>query len=537
MVDMLENSSNEPEVVVNQVLGLLDKKNWKPSYLVGKDAKPLGPTHKLLPSRTFEKILQKAVKIPRYEGQDMSDIQTGFAKLKSATLRLRNSSPEERAAKLQALMAETIQRKEDLFKAANLERGTHDLDMAAELVMLKAEVDHAVKNLAKWAKPHKVKGAMGTIGKKCEIRYQSKGVVLNMAAYNAPTAECFVPAIAAIAAGNTVAIKPSEYAPHSAQIIQEIVNKVFPEDEAQVFQGGVEVAQELLTLPFNHIYYTGGKAVGKIVMRAAADHFASVTLEMGGKSPVIIDETADLENAATKLAWGRVMNAGQVCIAPEYVVIHESKQDEFLRLISEKIEALYNSDGKGLHNSQYVPRIINERHHARITGLIADAAKKGAKIVSGGKANVEDRYIEPTILSDVTEDMDVMNEEVFGPVMAVMPYKNREEVIEIIQKRPDPLALYIYSKNDDAVEYFLTNTSSGSAVVNNNCVQAGTNPNLPFGGVGASGMGRSGGFEGFKEMSNARSIVHQPLDRFRDFLIMLPPYTDRYNKIIMKALK
>ncbi|NNE57562.1 MAG: aldehyde dehydrogenase family protein [Hellea sp.] len=467
----------------------------------------------------------------------MSDIKKQFEALQAATLRLRNSSAEERAAKIRALTAETLARKEDLFKATHAERGTHDLDVAAELMMLKTEGDYVAKNLTKWAKPHKVKGSMGTFGKKCEIRYQSKGVVLNMAAYNAPTAESFVPAIAAIAAGNAVMIKPSEYAPESAQIIQGIVNKVFPADEVQVVQGGVKVAQELLALPFNHIYYTGGNAVGKIVMKAAADNFASITLEMGGKSPVIIDETADLENAATKLAWGRVMNAGQVCIAPEYVIVHESKYDEFTKLIGEKIDALYNSDGKGLENSAYVPRLINERHHQRVAGLIKDATKKGATISFGGGSDKKSRYIEPTILTNVSEDMDVMNEEVFGPVMAIMPYKNRAEVIDIIAKRPNPLALYIYSKDNDAVEYFLTNTSSGSAVVNNNCVQAGTNPNLPFGGVGASGMGRSGGFEGFKEMSNARSIVHQPLDRFRDFLIQLPPYSDKYKNIIMKAIK
>lgn len=467
----------------------------------------------------------------------MSDIKKKFEALQSGTLKMRNSSAEERASRINALMNETIRRQDDIFKAGHQERGTHDLDIAAEIMMLKTEADFVTKNMGKWIKPQKVKGAMGTFGKKCEIRYQSKGVVLNMSAYNAPTAESMLPAFSAIAAGNTVAIKPSEAAPASAQIIQEIVNKALPADEAQVFQGGVETAQELLSLPFNHIYYTGGNAVGKIVMKAAADHFASVTLEMGGKSPVIIDESANLENAATKIAWGRVMNAGQVCIAPEYVLIHESRYDEFLKLINEKIQALYNSDGKGLEHSAYVPRLINERHHQRVTGLIEDAVKKGAKLVCGGTADVKTRYVEPTVLTNVSEEMKVMKEEVFGPVLTVSPYKNREEVLESISHRPNPLALYIYSQDDNNVEYFLTNTSSGSAVVNNNCIQAGTNPNLPFGGVGASGMGRAGGFEGFKDMSNSRAVVHQPLDRFRDFLIMLPPYSDRYKNIVMKAIK
>ncbi len=467
----------------------------------------------------------------------MSEISDKFDALRAATPRLRNTSAEQRTDRLKALWAATLERKDDLFAAGRSERGSHNLDIAAELVMIKGEIDFAVKNTAQWMKPEKIKNSLSTMGKTCEIRHQSKGVVLNLSAYNAPTAECIVPMIPAIAAGNSIAVKPSELAPESAQIIEEIIHKAMPKDEAEVFQGGVETAQELLSLPFNHIYYTGGMTVGRIVMKAAADNFASITLEMGGKSPVIIDETASLENAATKIAWGRVMNAGQVCIAPEYVIIHESKKDELLALIKEKINALYNSDGNGLDKSKYVPRIINERHHTRITGLINDAVKKGAQVVCGGNTDAADRYIDPTVLTDMSEDMDIMREEVFGPVLSVMTYKNKEDVLEIVRKRPSPLALYIYSTDKANIEYFLSNTSSGSAVVNNNCIQSGTNPRLPFGGVGSSGMGRIGGFEGFKSMSNARSVVHQPLDRFRDFLIMLPPYSERYNNIIMKALK
>ena len=467
----------------------------------------------------------------------MSDIKAQFETLQSSKLKLRNSSAAERAAKLRAIWEATKARKEDLFVATNKERGTHDLDVAAELMMVKGEIEFAAKNVAGWMKPEKVRNSMATMGKRCEIRRQSKGTVLNIAAYNAPTAESIVPAVAAIAAGNSIAIKTSEYAPYSAQIVQEIFNEALPQDEAQVFQGAADVAQELLALPFDHIYYTGGMTVGKIVMKAAADNFASVTLEMGGKSPVIIDKTADIANAAKKLAWGRVMNAGQVCIGPEYVLIHESRKDEFLRLIEEQINAQYDSEGTGLQNSKYVPRIINERHHARIKGLIDDATAKGATLVCGGGSDAADRYIEPTVLTNMTEDMQIMQEEVFGPVLSVLTFSGREEVLQSIERRPTPLALYIYSKDDAFIEYFLKNTSSGSAVVNSNCIQSGTNPRLPFGGVGTSGMGRVGGYEGFRSMSNERSVVHQPLDRFRDILINLPPYSKRYNNLIMKALK
>ncbi len=469
--------------------------------------------------------------------ENTPDISEKFKLLKSSTSRLRNSSASERSARMNALWDATIKRKDDLFKAAHTERGTHDLDMAAELVMLKTEMDFIIKNLPKWMKAEKIKNSLATMGKRCEIRRQSKGVVLNMAAYNAPTAESFVPMLAAVAAGNAVAIKPSELAPHSAQIIQDIVHEAFPRDEAEVFLGDVEVAKTLLEQPFDHIYYTGGTAIGKIVMKAAANNLASITLEMGGKNPVIIDETAKLENAATKLAWGRVMNAGQVCIAPDYAIIHESVKEEFQTLLTDKINALYNSDGAGLNNSAYVPRIINARHTQRIKTLMDDAIKKGASLVSGGTVNIEDNYVEPTIITDVTEDMAIMQEEVFGPVLCVIGYKTRDEVLSHIAPRRNSLAIYIYSTNDDNIEYFLDNTSSGSAVVNNNCIQSGTNPRLPFGGIGNSGMGRIGGYEGFRSMSNERSVVHQPLDKFRDFLIQLPPYSERYTKLIMKAIQ
>ena len=191
----------------------------------------------------------------------------------------------------------------------------------------------------------------------------------------------------------------------------------------------------------------------------------------------------------------------------------------------------------GLENSEYVPRIINERHTLRIKGLIDDAVKKGAKLVFGGSADKEARYIEPTILSEMSEDMNIMQEEVFGPVLSLLTYKDKAEVIDLIAKRPNPLALYIYSTSKENAEYFLTNTSSGSAVVNNNCIQAGGNPNLPFGGTGGSGMGRAGGLRGFTELSNERSVVHQPLDRFRDFMLQLPPYSEKYVGMVMKGIK
>ena len=467
----------------------------------------------------------------------MSNITTQFEKLKSGAVKMRASTAADRNALLKKLWESLVDHQEAIFAAAKKERNSHKLDAAAELVMIKGELDFISKNLKKWMKPKKVPNSLATMGKRCEIRHDPKGVVLNLSAWNAQIAECFIPAIAAIAAGNTIAIKPSELAPHSAQVVEDIVKEVFTDDQVAVCQGDAAVAQELLAQPFNHIYYTGGYTVGALVMKAAADHCASITLEMGGKSPVIIDKSANLEDTATKLSWGRVMNAGQVCIAPEYVIAHESVADELVEKLKVKMQEQYNPTQAGFENSENMNCIINERHHQRIVGLIDDAVEKGAKVAFGGNNFPEKRIIEPTILTHISEDMTIMQQEVFGPVLAVLTFKEREEVPEIISRRPNPLAYYVYCTDKENIEYYLSTCNSGSAVVNNNCIQSGTNPHLPFGGTGASGMGRIGGYRGFEEMSNARSVVHQPLDRFRNFLINLPPYSKRYEGLIMSGIK
>ena len=467
----------------------------------------------------------------------MSETAQKFKQLQEGAVQMRQSTAADRNGLLKKLWESLVDHQDAIYDAAKKERNSHKLDAAAELMMIKSEIDFISKNLKKWVKPKKVPNSMATMGKRCEIRYDPKGVVLNLSAWNAQIAECFIPAIAAIAAGNTVAIKPSELAPHSAQVVENIVNEVFSADQVAVFQGDAAIAQELLALPFNHIYYTGGYTVGAIVMKAAADHFASVTLEMGGKSPVIIDSSANIDDTATKLSWGRVMNAGQVCIAPEYVVAHESVAEELVETLKVKMTEQYNAEQTGFENSPNMNCIINERHMQRIVGLIDDALEKGATLAFGGKNFPEKRIIEPTILTNVTEDMRIMQEEVFGPVLAVMTFKERDELPGIIANRPNPLAYYVYATDKSAIDYFLSICNSGSAVVNNNCIQSGTNPHLPFGGTGASGMGRIGGFRGFEELSNARSVVIQPLDRFRNFLINLPPYSKRYEGLIMGAIK
>lgn len=463
-------------------------------------------------------------------------IEAAFAALRARSSELACTSAKQRADKIRAMLSVVLANKQRFYEAAYEELHACDLDVAAQLVMLKSESDHAAKHVARWMRPRRVRNSVATLGKKCYILYEPKGVVLNLSTWNAPVCIGLVPAVAAIAAGNAFALKPSELAPHSATLLREVMSRVFPADEFAVFEGGAEVAQALLTQPFDHIYYTGGQRVGRLVMRAAAEHFASITLEMGGKNPVIVDASAAIENAAKKIAWGRVANAGQICVAPDYALVHASVLDSFLDAMTTAIRAMYNPRGEGFEYSDELLRIVNDQHFARVQRLLEDAISKGARIVCGGRTRAAERFVEPTVLTDVRDDMLIMQEEIFAPILPVIPFDQRSEAIEIIRARTKPLSLYIFARDRAAIDFFLARTSAGSTVVNHNLIQSGTNPRLPFGGVNHSGMGRIGGERGFIELSNARSVVEQPLGLL-DLTFNLPPYSKTYRKLIESGLK
>jgi aldehyde dehydrogenase (NAD+) len=466
----------------------------------------------------------------------VQDVKARFEALRNGSVTLAQANGAQRAERLRAILAAVLNNKQRFYDAAHTEMKACDLDVAAQLVMVKSEVDFVAKRVSAWMKPRRVRNSAATLGKKCYILYEPKGVVLNLSTWNAPIAIALIPAIAAISAGNAFALKPSELAPHSAAVLKDVLEAAMPRDEFAVFEGGPEVAQELLTLPFNHIYYTGGQRVGRLVMKAAAENFAAVTLEMGGKNPAIVDASAAIDNTAKKIAWGRIANAGQVCVAPDYVLVHESVFEPFVQALKTAMTAMYNANGAGFEQSPELMRIINDQHFARVSRLLQDARDKGAKVVFGGQTRAEDRFVAPTILTGVSEDMLIMQEEIFAPILPVMPFGEQREALAIIGRRTKPLALYIYAKNRAAIDYFLAHTTAGSTVVNHNLIQSGTNPRLPFGGVNHSGIGRIGGEEGFKEMSNPRSVVEQPLG-FLDLTFNLPPYSKTYRKLIEKAIK
>ena len=462
-----------------------------------------------------------------------SDIAATFARLAAKAPALRETTAGQRADKLKKLLKATMEARPAILAAAKKELRLVDVDIDAQLLMVKSEIEFICNNLASWMSPETVQGTLMTVGKKCYVQYEPKGVVLNLATWNAPIAIGFVPLVGAIAAGNAVLLKPSELAPLSAQVLADIVASVFLADEFAVVQGGPEVAQELLRQPFNHIFYIGGHAVGRLVMKAAAEHFASVTLEMGGKNPTIIDKSADLEAAAKKIAWGRVANCGQVCLAPDYALVHESVLRSFIDTLGKQMSAMYNADGKGYEKSEYLPRIVNARHWQRIKGLIDDAVAKGAKIEHGGQTNEADLFIAPTIISGVRPEMRIMQEEIFGPIICVLPFSRREDVVREIRSRPKPLGSYIFARDREAIDWFLAHTTSGSVVVNHNLIQSGTNPYLPFGGVNASGIGRIGGRYTFVDCSNQRAVVEDgPSLPGVDPHMMFPPYSDKYKKNI-----
>lgn len=460
-----------------------------------------------------------------------SDVVETFNRLKANTPALATSSVEDRCARIQKLVDVTLKYRQEIREAIRAELKPSDVDIDGQLLMIKTEAEFAMKNLKNWVKDKPVQGSIMTLGKKSYIHYEAKGMVLVVGTWNAPIAIGLVPAIGAIAAGNAVMIKPSELAPKSSALLKKIVEEACADNEVAVVEGAADVAQEVLAQPFNHIFYIGGHAVGKIIAKAAAEHFASITLEMGGKNPTVIDASADLAEAAMKTCWGRMGNCGQMCVSPDYVMVHESVVDAFTEEVKKSLDEMYNPDGKGPEHSDEFGRIVNERHWDRIKGLLDDALEKGAELVYGGGSDRDKCYIEPTVIRGVTDDMKISGEEIFGPIMVIMSYGEREEYVQEIRKHPKPLSSYIFARDRDAIDYFLAHTTSGNAVVNHNVIQSGTNANLSFGGVNASGVGRIGGFATFAETSNARSVVEEG-PALMDPKLFMPPYGDKYRKMV-----
>lgn len=434
------------------------------------------------------------------------DLQALFDSQSRKALQLKKSTAAERIITLTKLKLAINDASEAIVQALYNDFKKPAEEAKLELGPITDEIDFAIGYLESWMQPQITitPDAMGGAAGESKITYEPKGTCLFITPWNYPFLLTFRPLVSCIAAGNTIIIKPSELTPHSSTLIREIIQNTFDESQIAVVEGGGEVASKLLELPFNHIFYTGGSRVGKIIMKAAANHLASVTLELGGKSPAIIDDSADLEDAAGKIAWGKYFNCGQTCIAPDYVLVSENRKEEFVAILKGTIEAMYGTDGPGADSTTYA-RMVNAHHYRRVKNLLDNAVDNGATVVTGGTTNDSENYISPTLLDKVSAADSIMKEEIFGPVLPIMTYKNMEDAIEYVNNNERPLALYVFGSDKNATNQVIQNTTAGGSVVNH-VIMHYFSPFLPFGGVGNSGSGRGHGHFGFLDFSNQRPV-------------------------------
>ncbi len=439
--------------------------------------------------------------IPTVQMQQIFDAQAPIA------LRLRSSTAAERIEKIRKLRDAVIAHTEDWYRAAyaDFKKPAGEVDLA-EILPICIEANDAIRNLKKWMKPQRVWPTLLTLGTRSYVQSMPRGRCLIIGPFNYPVNLTLGPLISAIAAGNTAIVKPSELTPHLSGLIAKVVREVFSENEVAVIEGEADVAQGLQALPFDHVFFTGSPAIGKHVMAAAAKNLASVTLELGGKSPTIVDATANLKLAARNIIWSKFANSGQTCIAPDHVYVHESIKDTWLELCKKEIRKAYGANLKDQSSSPHLAHMVNARHTARIKHLLEDATARGARTLDGGGVDESTCFVQPTLLDQIPADAKIMEEEIFGPLLPIIGFADLDEVIAKVNEGPKPLAFYIYSQSNANIEKTLTHITSGGACVNHSLMQF-LQGNLPFGGVNNSGIGRAHGHYGFKEFSHERGVV------------------------------
>ena len=465
-----------------------------------------------------------------------SQVNEVFDLQKAHAFKMRTSSAEERIQLIRSLHDWVLSHRQDIKDAmfADYRKPFTETDIT-EIYPVLSEAKHTIKNLKNWMKNKRVPTPVTFLGTTASIQYEPKGRSLIIAPWNYPFNLAICPLVSALSAGCTVMIKPSEMTPHTSALIKTMIEELFDKKLVCVIEGGLEASQALLAKPFDHIFFTGSPAVGKIVMRSASEHLGSVTLELGGKSPVIIEKDADLKDAAKKIASTKFINCGQTCVAPDFILVPKSMRDEFVKNLNEAIDSLYVVDGLGIEKSADYGRIVNERHFNRLNQMVEDAITNGATLAKGGKNIPAENFIEPTILTMVKESMLVMEDEIFGPILPILDYEDIDEALDFVNKMPKPLALYAFSKSDKKLGYIFKKTSSGGAV-SNDCVLHFIHPELPFGGVNNSGIGKSHGHFGFLEFSNQKGVLKQRVG-FTAVTPLFPPYNKAKEMIIDGLLK
>lgn len=459
------------------------------------------------------------------------EIKTIFDLQQKHKISLRKTDAKTRIGKLKLLKQALEKAEETIFAALEKDLRKNRFETAVtELYFTYAEIDHAIKKLKGWMKPKSAGRTMSNLFASNKIYYEPKGICLIIAPWNYPLQLMMSPLVSAIAAGNCAILKPSELSEATSGVISKLIVETFEPKEIACFEGDADVSTELLKLPFDHIFFTGSTAIGKVVMEAAAKNLTSVTLELGGKSPAIVDGSYDIKKAAEKIAWGKLVNAGQTCIAPDYLLIEENRLNDFVEHYKNAVQKLF-FDGAEINKNNYA-KIINDKQFKRINKLKEDAIADGAVLSFGGEADEESLTIMPTLLTSVKESSAIMQEEIFGPVLPVITFKNLQEAIDLVNSKNKPLALYIFSDSKQNQHKIISETSAGGTCVNDVLVHI-SNPNLPFGGVNSSGMGNCHGIFGFKTFSHERAVVFQ--SKLGLTSMIYPPYGKKMG--LLKWLK
>ncbi|MBD2092667.1 aldehyde dehydrogenase [Microcoleus sp. FACHB-1515] len=422
-----------------------------------------------------------------------------------------------RLQQLQKLQQAIADSKAEILAALQADLGKPEFEAYATEIGVLREFDYVLRRLRKWTKPQRVSVGFEQFPARAEIRPEPLGVVLIVGPWNYPFQLLIWPLVGAIAAGNCILLKPSELAPHTSAFVAKLIGQLFDPAYITVVEGGVETSQAILEERFDHIFFTGGTAIGKIVMSAAAKHLTPVTLELGGKSPCIVDADVQVEYAAKRIVWGKFLNCGQTCIAPDYLLVDRRVKPALLAAIQTAIREFYGDDPA---KSPDYGRIVSDRHFDRLAALL------DGDIITGGQIDRANRYIAPTVIDRVTWNDAVMQDEIFGPILPILAYDDLDEAIAWVSDRPKPLALYFFSRNADFQQRILNQTSSGSVCINDTVMQVGI-PDLPFGGVGASGMGRYHGKASFDTFTHFKSVL---VKSFRlDLKWRYPPYADKLD--------
>ncbi len=470
--------------------------------------------------------------IPLMAPADLGNLREIFEVQRARFRTAPHATAAQRRAKLAALEHAIGKRRREIAAAlfADLHKAPAESEFT-EIIPTLTEVRYARRNVETWMRPEPVPTPRTLLGARCEVRREPKGVVLILAPWNYPLYLSLGPLVAAIAAGNRAIVRPSEKAPHTARVIEAIVRGAFAPEEVAFAGGGIETANALLEFPFDHIFFTGSTRVGKLVMRAAAEHLAGVTLELGGKSPAVVAEDADLGLAAQRIAWGKFMNAGQTCVAPDYVLVPQARERDFIERTGKAMANMFGKNAARRARTANFGRIVDDAAFDRLTAMLDGSIAGGARIDVGGERSRADRYIAPTIVSNLGFDSPLMAEEIFGPILPVLTYRTTGEALAAINARPKPLALYAFGSRA-ATNAIVAGTSAGGSAINDVVLQL-ANPNLPFGGIGESGVGNYHGIFGFRALSHERAVLRGAKRSAATWYY--PPYT-RVTDALLRML-